>query len=93
MSEAKPTEEWRLLVVDREVHDSLRHAIAGQKVEGREVGLQCCNSLADARRLLAESSFDLLILEFGAAMGGPVLELIRELEADARGTALRIVVR
>jgi len=93
VSEAKPTEEWRLLVVDREVHDSLRHAIAGRKVEGREVGLQCCNSLADARRLLAESSFDLLILEFGAAMGGPVLELIRELEADARGTALRIVVR
>ena len=86
---------WRVLIVDddEQVHQVTRFALQGSRVLGRPLHFDSAYSADEARALLAQSRYSLILLDVVMETEDAGLKLVGEIRERFEDPAVRIVLR
>lgn len=86
---------WSILIVDddEQVHEVTRFALEGRRVLGRPLRFQSARSAEEARELLAQQRYSLILLDVVMEAEDSGLKLVGEIRGRFGDPAVRIVLR
>lgn len=86
---------WSILIVDddQQVHEVTRFALQGRRVLGRPLQFESAYSAAEARRMLAQKRYSLILLDVVMESEDAGLKLVGEIRGHFNDAAVRIVLR